>query len=43
MLGGPAKFVLGADDDDDDDADDDDINLRPRNLSSNLPKGIGTC
>jgi hypothetical protein len=31
--------VPGADDDD----DDDDINLRPGNLSSNLPKGIGTC
>ena len=29
--------------DDDDDDDDDDINLRPGNLSSNLPKGIGTC
>ena len=28
---------------DDDDDDDDDINLRPGNLSSNLPKGIGTC
>jgi hypothetical protein len=28
---------------DDDDYDDDDINLRPGNLSSNLPKGIGTC
>jgi hypothetical protein len=37
-----AKFVPGADDDDDDD-DDDDINLRPGNLSSNLPKGIWTC
>ena len=36
----PAKFVPVADDDDD---DDDDINLRPGNLSSNLPKGIGTC
>ena len=30
-------------DDDDDDDDDDDINLRPGNVSSNLPKGIGTC
>jgi hypothetical protein len=27
----------------DDDDDDDDINLRPGNLSSNLPKGIWTC
>jgi len=39
-LGGvsvPTKSVPGADD------DDDDINLRPGNLSSNLPKGIGTC
>ena len=26
-----------------DDDDDDDINLCPGNLSSNLPKGIGTC
>jgi hypothetical protein len=41
MLAGLAKFVPGADDDDDD--DDDDINLRPGNLGSNLPKGIGTC
>jgi hypothetical protein len=39
MLAGLAKFVPGADDDD----DDDDINLRPGNISSNLPKGIGTC
>jgi hypothetical protein len=32
--------IGGASDDDD---DDDDINLRPGNVSSNLPKGIGTC
>ena len=42
---GRSSFLLrdAIDPDDDDDDDDDDINLRPWNLSSNLPKGIGTC